>query len=93
VYIDSGDKAKNEQLFNCLLDKYKGEIEATLGFELSWEILDQRRACRIAAYREGDIDVDSETLVEIKRWAIENLLKFKAIFPDRIRKCSSLEQT
>jgi hypothetical protein len=93
VYIDCGDKAKNEQLFNCLLDKYKDEIEATLGFELSWEILDQRRACRIAAYREGDIDVDSETLVEIKRWAIENLLKFKAIFPDRIRQCSRLEQT
>lgn len=92
VYIDCGDKVKNERLFSCLLKKYKDEIEATLGFSLSWELLDQRRACRIAAYRDGDIDADSETLVEIKRWAIENLLRFKAAFPDRIRQCSNVEQ-
>ena len=87
VYIDCGDKAKNEQLFECLLTKYKDGLEASLGFPLSWELLDQRRSCRIAVYRDGDIDADSETLVDIKRWAIENLLRFKAVFPDLIKQC------
>jgi hypothetical protein len=91
VYIDCGDKTKNEQLFECLLNKHKDELEAALGFALSWEILDHRRACRIAVYRDGEIDADSEKLVDIKQWAIENLLKFKAVFPNRILQCSSPE--
>lgn len=65
LYIDSGDKVKNEQLFDCLL-QCKQEIEAALGIEPQWERLDSRRACRIAVYRDGDIDTDSETLAEIK---------------------------
>ena len=57
VYLDTGDKARNEQIFDCLLAR-KQEIEAALGFELTWERLDSRRACRIAVYRDGEIDED-----------------------------------
>jgi hypothetical protein len=87
VYIDCGDKIKNEQLFDCLL-QHKQEIEAALGCELSWELLDSRRACRIAVYRDGDIDADSETLAGIKNWAVQNLLKFKAVFPAKFQQCA-----
>ena len=87
VYIDCRDKAKNEQIFDCLYQK-REEIEATFGTPLSWERLDTRRACRIAVYRDGDIDADSETIAEIRRWAIEKLLRLKAVFPDHIRQCA-----
>lgn len=86
VYVDCGDKARNEQVFDCLL-QYKHEIETSIGFELSWERLDSRRACRIAVYRDGDIDADSQMLVDIKNWTVQNLLKFKAIFPAKLRAC------
>ena len=84
VYIDCGDKSKNESLFDKLFQS-KLEIEDRLGFELSWEKLENRRACRIAAYRDGDIDVDSETLADIKTWTVRNLLKFKEVFPAKVR--------
>lgn len=87
VYIDCGDKTKNEQLFDCLL-QHKQEIEAALGCELSWERLDSRRACRIAVYRDGDIDADSETLAGINNWTVQNLLKFKAVFPAKFQQCA-----
>jgi hypothetical protein len=86
VYLDCGDKSKNELLFDCLLQQ-KEQIESALGSELSWERLDNRRACRIALYRDGDIDSDSETLAEIRQWTIQNLLKFKAVFPGRVKQC------
>lgn len=86
IYIDCGDKTKNEQILDCLL-QHKEEIEARVGGELSWERLESRRACRIAAYRDGDIDADSETLADIKNWTVQNLLKFKAVFPAYFQKC------
>lgn len=66
VYIDCGDKIKNEALFDSIFSK-KAEIEFSFGNELAWEKLDAKRACRIAIYRDGDIDADSETLEEIKK--------------------------
>lgn len=86
LYIDCGDKARNEQLFDCLLQR-KADIEGALGLPLSWEELEDRRACRIAAYREGDIDADSQTLGDIKNWTIQNLLKFKSVFPALVQQC------
>jgi hypothetical protein len=79
VYLDCGDEAKNEQLFDCLLAE-KAAIEKDLGAEL-------KRACRIAIYRDGEIDADSETLAEIRKWAIDQLLRFKKVFPERIKRC------
>ena len=86
VYIDCGDKAKNEQIFDCLSGQ-KEAIAREFGSSLNWERLDTKRACRVAAYKDGNIDADTDELVEVKRWAIESLLKFKAIFPKRIEQC------
>ena len=88
MYIDRGDKEQNEHLFDCLYQR-KDEITAALGVPLEWERLENRRACRIAVYRDGDIDVDSETLADIKKWVIENLLKFKQVFPPVVLQCLS----
>lgn len=86
IYIDCGDKTRNECIFDCLLQQ-KEKIEAAIGHELNWERLDNRRACRVALYRDGDIDSDSETLSDIRRWTVENLLKFKSVFPACIQQC------
>ncbi|MCC4588358.1 DUF4268 domain-containing protein [Xanthomonas melonis] len=80
IYIDCGDKLKNEDLFDRIfLEKEK--IQSQIRHELSWERLDNRRACRIAVYRDGDIDAETEVLNEIREWAIQQLLKFKEVFP------------
>ena len=84
IYIDCGDKTENEQLFDRLVAQ-KQQIENAVGNELSWERLDKKRASRIALYRDGSIDTDSETLAEIQHWTVQNLIKFKAVFPTYIQ--------
>jgi hypothetical protein len=86
LYIDCGDKAKNEELFDCLLTR-RGEIERALGQAAEWEKLENKRASRIAVYRDGDIDADTQTLEEIKSWVIQNLLKFREVFPAQVASC------
>jgi hypothetical protein len=86
VYIDTGDKTKNEQIFNCLAER-KEEIERAFGTALSWEELETKRACRVAIYMDGDIDGESEDLAQVREWAIQNLLRFKAVFPDHFKRC------
>lgn len=80
IYIDSGDKARNEAAFDHLYAQ-KDEINAAYGQELEWDKLDSKRACRIAIYRDGDIDAESEVLVEIRKWVVANLLRMKQVLP------------
>lgn len=89
VYLDCENKEQNEAIFDCLM-RQKSEIESQFGSELKWERLDKRRACRVAIYRDGDIETDSDTLADIRIWAIQNLLKLKAIFPQHIQSCLHL---
>lgn len=84
IYIDSGVKEQNESLFDFLYQK-KEQIEKLFGSSLEWERLDTKRACRVAIYRDGSIDEDSETIENIRKWTIENLLKFKSVFPSIIK--------
>lgn len=88
VYLDCGDKDGNERAFDWLY-QHKSEIEGAFGESLVWERLDTKQACRIATYRDGDIDADSESLAEIKEWVIKNLLKMKAVFPRFIHQAIS----
>jgi len=79
VYIDRGDAETNKKLFDKLAED-RERIEADLDARLDWERLDDRKASRIALYRPGSIESDDATLLEIRSWAIENLLKFKKVF-------------
>lgn len=82
-YTDCRDKARNEAIFDALYAE-KDTLEAEFGAPLRWERLDTRQACRIALYRDGDIEAPTETLDDIRRWTIAKLLQFKKIFPARI---------
>jgi hypothetical protein len=85
VYIDVGDGERNNALFDWLSDQREG-IHSKLGKELEWERLDDKRASRIAVYRDGSIQSSEEELVEIKAWHIENLINFKKILSPLIKK-------
>ena len=85
IYIDTGDKLRNEAIFDELYTQ-KEAVEAAYGSALEWEKLETKRACRIAIYIDGDIDVDSEKLAEIKKWVVANLLRMKQILPPFLEK-------
>lgn len=85
VYIDFSESAeKNKALFDHLQSQ-KEAIEREFGEPLTWERLDDRRACRIAAYRSGSIEDKPEELNQIRAWAVERLLKLRTVFTARMR--------
>ncbi|WP_298742679.1 DUF4268 domain-containing protein [uncultured Brevundimonas sp.] len=54
LYIDRGDKAQNEALFDQL-HADRTAIEREIGHPLEWERLDNRRACRIKLERPANV--------------------------------------
>ena len=58
IYIDAGDKTRNEEIFEHL-ERQRQLFETEYGRPLEWEALPNARACRIAEYRE-DADVTFE---------------------------------
>lgn len=83
IYVDLGDAGRNKGLFDGLLAS-RETIEREFGEPLQWERLDDRRASRIAVYRQGSIESDTQSLQEIKTWAIDHLLRFKKIFGPKL---------
>ena len=85
LYVDVGEGEKNKALFDWLYDQ-REEIHSKLGKELEWERLDDKRASRIAVYRDGSIQSNEEELIQIKAWHVENLVNFKKILTPLIKK-------
>jgi len=85
LYIGLSQAEANKKIFDLLYSE-KDEIEKDFGNKLEWERLDDRQSSRIALYRNGSIDDDEQTLNEIKEWSISNVLKFKKVFSNRIKK-------
>ena len=84
VYVDLGKAGINKEKIFDELAKEKAKFEAAFGEALSWERLDERRACRVATYRPGNIDETHEELKEIKEWVIDRLLKLKKVLGGRL---------
>jgi hypothetical protein len=78
VYIDLQDKEENKKLFDRLLEQ-QAAIEQEYGAGLTWERLDDKRASRIAAYRDGSIGAPADMRAELMQWSIENLLRLKQV--------------
>jgi len=83
INLAPGESAENKALFDKLLLS-RTAVETEFGEPLEWERLDDRRPSRVAVYRTGTIEDDTQTLQEIKAWAIERLLRFKKVFGDRV---------
>jgi hypothetical protein len=85
IYIDTSDAEKNKAVFDSLKAD-ETAIEQEVGNALSWERLDDKRASRVAIYRDGSIDDDKNQLEEARSWLIDNLLKFKRVFTERVKR-------
>lgn len=79
ISIDRDDREWNKDLSDRLLER-KGALETALNETLEWDLLETRRACRIAVRRPGSIDDDPDTLESIQQWMVDHLLNFKRVF-------------
>jgi hypothetical protein len=83
LYIDHGSADENKSLFDAL-NSSREIIERDFGEPLQWERMEDRRASRVAAYRPGSIESDTQSLLEIRNWGIDRLLRFKKVFGPRL---------
>jgi len=75
LYIDTTDQAKNKRTFD-LLYADREQFHVTVGEQLSWERLSDKRASRIALYHPGSITDDEETLAGLRTWAVDTMARF-----------------
>ena len=84
LYIDTGDRAENKSAFDQLR-KESAAIEAAIGEPLTWERLDNRRASRVFAHRDGSVESLVPVLEQHKQWAVDLTPRFRDIFAPRIQ--------
>jgi hypothetical protein len=89
LYIDHDDKVQNERLFEDFRRRQK-EIESELGLPLSWQKLEEKRACRIAVIRSvTEPETEREELID---WGIKMFVKLRDIFDPLIREQARLKR-
>jgi hypothetical protein len=92
LYLDAGEREANRRCFDELL-AHRASIEAIVGEPLKWERLDDKRACRIAAYNRAQIltDSDSPALLD---WAVKKAVDFhRAFAPEFIQRAGRNQET
>ena len=78
LYIDTGDKQENKSVFDELHTQ-RAAIEGVLNTELSWERIDDKRASRIAMYKDGSISDSEEKLAQLRDWAVGFMIRFHEV--------------
>ncbi|TFV64618.1 UNVERIFIED_ORG: DUF4268 domain-containing protein [Bacillus sp. AZ43] len=73
AYLDSGNGDVNKALFDEL-HADAAAWETKVGYPLSWERLDDKRASRIAAYRPAGDLADDDARAALKAWAVPTVL-------------------
>ena len=84
LYVDTGDGAENKSAFDQLQNE-SAAIEAELGEQLTWERLDNRRASRVFAHRDGSVESPGPVLEQHKQWAVDLTPRFRDVFAPRIQ--------
>ena len=83
LYIDRGDKAENEAVFDLLLAQ-KDNIEAEFGSSLTWERLDAKRACRIKSQRDGNI-FDREVWPDMIDFMVKSMIRLEGVLKPKLQ--------
>lgn len=83
LYVDTGDRAENKAAFDQFQEE-SAAIEEELGELLTWERLDNRRASRVFAHRDGSVESPGPVLEQLKSWAVDLTPKFREAFAPRI---------
>lgn len=73
----------DKELFDFLYE-YKNDIEDEIGFELTWERLDNKKASRIDIYKNFDVKKNKNWDEAIK-WHLEMACKFQNTFNDKLK--------
>lgn len=84
LYIGVDEAGTNKRLFDWLHDK-KSAIEQDCGFALTWDRLEERKACRIYVSRPGTIESAPEELADFRKWQVERLIIFKRVFAPLVK--------
>lgn len=74
LYIDTGDKKQNKEIFDEIQEKM-GTVKIN-GEAITWERIPEKRASRIAVYKDGSIDQSPEKLNILMDWASKTMLDF-----------------
>jgi hypothetical protein len=80
IYIDYGEKQRNKTCFDFFYAQ-KEHLEEVIGEPLSWERLEHKRACRIAAYTQAQVSTQSNDEMLIERAAKRALEMYDAFSP------------
>jgi hypothetical protein len=84
LYIDRGDTAENKRIYDQLYAQ-REEIEKAFGGPLSWERLDNRRACRIKHVIErGGYRSPEAELPRIQNEMVETMSRLEAALAPRL---------
>jgi hypothetical protein len=83
LYIDAGTAEENADYLERLKAQAP-EIEAEIGERTEWEVLENRRACRMAVYRTADPS-SFENDPALAEWAVLTMSKFVDAMRPRIQ--------
>jgi hypothetical protein len=84
LYIDTEQKDRNKAAFDSLHAE-KQVIETRVGETLSWERLENNRACRISVARPFEISDPSADRDGAIQWGVETAIRFREAFGPRIK--------
>lgn len=79
LYISKSNPEENTRIFNELL-KSQDMIQQELGYELTWESLDDKKACRIKAELSDVGTFDQQTWDTAINFFVGNVQKFYDVF-------------
>lgn len=85
LYIDTGDKDKNKAIFDQLYSQ-KEQIETRFGEEIDWQLLEEKRASRIASLVSKKIGLKNEDKWDkIQDDMTDTMIRFESALHDRIQ--------
>jgi len=75
---------RDKSMFKAL-ENDKDAIEKELGEKLSWQLLPEKAASRIALYRANSDIENNDDWKEMLRWLVEKLEKLRSVFSPRLK--------
>ena len=84
LWIAADETARNKQIFDGL-SEYRDEIERELA-GVTWDRRNNMRMCSIYFSQGGSIAGPEEDLEELRKWAVDRLVKLRVAFAPRLEK-------
>ena len=79
LVIRSVNEDWNKTVYEAIMER-KGNIENSLGAELTWERLDSAKSSRVAVCKSGSIDDSEAELIQTRTWMTDYVIRFREVF-------------